>query len=85
MWTISISRYLLNVCLENLEAGDASVAAAAAELANPSKVLNDSTEMPSCALITVLCSPIPPLKYIPMFVLTGFVFNLLILKIAEGF
>ena len=68
-----------------LDAGETSVAAAAAELASPSKVLNDSIDMPSCALITVCCIVLPPLKDSPIFRFNGFVFILLILNIADGF
>ena len=71
--------------LWNLDAGEDSVEAAAAELARLSKVLNDSIDIPSWALITVRWSPFPPLKYIPMFGFIDFVFNLLILNIADGF
>ena len=41
--------------------------------------------MPSCALITVCCIVLPPLKDKPIFLFNGFVFILLILKIADGF
>ena len=71
-------------CSLNLVA-DVSVAAADAELARLSSVLNDSIDIPSWALIIVCCNPLPPLKHIPMFGLLVLVLILLILKIADGF
>lgn len=68
-----------------LEAGEVSVDAADAELAKFSKVLKDSIDIPSWAFITDCCIPVFPLNDIPILGLTDFVFNLLILKIAEGF
>ena len=68
-----------------LDAGEASVDAAVAALARFSSVLKDSIDIPNWAFITVCCIPLLPLKLIPIFGLTDFVFNLLILKMAEGF
>ena len=77
---------VLNGILNNyLDAGEASVEAAVAELARFSKVLKDSIDIPSWALITDCCTPLLPLKLRPMLGFIDFVFNLLILKIAEGF
>ena len=60
------------------------MAAAAAELAMFSNVTKDSIEIPTCALMIVCCN-LPPPNDIPTFGWAGFIFNLLILKMAEGF